>query len=75
VTDLDLRLNMGWVLTNGPSADYLASAIAPPHWYGAMEAQLLIQAAASGLIGIDVAVNGLVVNAEVIGNLDGTPLL
>jgi hypothetical protein len=69
---------MGWALTNGPSADDLASAT-PTTGIAflafLLAAQLLIQAATSRFISVDMAVNGLVANTDLIGNLDGAPLL
>ena len=68
---------MGWTLTNGPSADDLASAIPATgiaFLVFLLAAQLLIQAATSGFISVDMAVNGLVANTDLIGNLDGAPL-
>jgi hypothetical protein len=38
-------------------------------------AQLLLQATASGFIGVDMALNRFMANIDLIGNLDGTPLL
>ena len=69
---------MGWALTNGPSADNLAAAIAAAgiaFLAFLLAAQLLPKAAASGFIGIDMAVDGLVANTDQIGNLDGAPML
>jgi hypothetical protein len=39
-----------------------------------LAAQLLVKIAASGFIGVDMTINGLVANTNLIGNLDGTPL-
>jgi hypothetical protein len=39
-----------------------------------LAAQLLIQATTSGFIGVDMAVDGLVANTKLIGNLGGAPL-
>ena len=66
-----------WALTNGSSAYDLASAIAATGialLAFLLAAQLLIQATASGFIGVDMAVDGLMANTNLIGNLDGAPL-
>jgi hypothetical protein len=68
---------VGWALTNGPSAYYLTSAIAATGIAFLalfLAAQLLVKIAASGFIGLDMAVDGLVANTDLIGNLDGAPL-
>ena len=66
---------MGWALTNGPSVDDMASAIAVTGIAILLASQPLMQAATSGLIGIDIAVDGLVANTDQIGKLDGAQML
>ena len=82
VINLGSSLNMACALTNRPSADDLASAIAPRATGIAFHAfllapQLLIQTATSSLIGIDMAVDIVFswLIPDLIGNLDGALLL
>lgn len=73
VADLGSSLNMDWALTNGSSASDLASAFPATGialFTLLLAAQLLIQVPASGFIGIDMAVDGLMANNHLICNLD-----
>ena len=77
VADLGPGLNVGWALTDRPPADDLASGIAATGIAFLalfLAAQLLVKIAASGFIGVDMALDGLMANTNLIGNLDGAPL-
>ena len=77
VANLGSSLNMDWALTDRPSADDLTSPIpATGIAFLALflSAQLLPKIAASGFIGVDMAVNRFMANTDLIGNLDGAPL-
>jgi hypothetical protein len=68
---------VGWALTNGPSADDLASAI-PTTGIAflafLLAAQLLVKTTASGFIRVHMAVNRFMANTHLICDLLWTPL-
>jgi hypothetical protein len=69
---------MGWALTNRPSTHHLAPPI--PATSIALLAlllamQLLPKTTASGFIRVHMTVNRFMANTDLIGNLDGAPLL
>lgn len=78
MADLRSGFNVLWSFANGPPTYYLTSTVVAAGialFTLLLAAQLLIQATASRFIGIDMAVNRLMANADLIGYLLGTPLL